>query len=171
MSDDEPEGPEIPDRAGAWSRYRAKRKAGMSTRAIAASEGVSRAAVQQALRYEPPLSPLLVRDDGTRIPCHYCGMESQVLDRVRCAVSATNERGEMLTPACMECRRLASGTRERAMIKRKAAVKKRLRAIYGERLNVPNWEPSELAELSPEMRGFIQRALDMRDAVKDRLAW
>ena len=175
MTDDEPETrtePPPPKRPTKAARYRELRAQGLSLAQIARAHGVTKSSVQSALKTSgPPLLAELLREDGTKIPCHYCGLDSEAVDVVRRGVSVSGDRADLRIPACRECRMIASRSRERVMLDRKAAVKKRLRAIYGERLNVPNWRVAELSGLSPEMRGFIQRALDMRDAVKDRLAW
>lgn len=164
-------------REGRWKHYRSLRSQGLSTAQIAAQCGVSTRTVREANRARTAgRPPEILREDGTVCPCYYCGNEAEAVDVVRRGSRLTGPLsavfvGEIRTPACNECRRFASQSRESLFERRKAAVKTRIRHKYGHHLPQVDWPESELAKLAPEFANYIRKAMAERDAVRDRLAW
>lgn len=162
--------------SGAMSKaeeYRQLRALGLSQRQIAARAGVSRSTVRDALGDgQPATTNELRRDDGTPVPCNYCGAASVVIDKIRRGISASgDEIAELRVPSCAECKSLLSRDKTRLLSARKEIVKAKLRDLYSKELRCPDWTERQLAELSADFRAFVMQSVNRKAEVKDRLAW
>jgi hypothetical protein len=112
-------------------------------------------------------------------PCVYCGVAANSVDHV--PPRAARDRIVSLglahrypfheVPACRECNSVLGARGLWTLTERRDYIKKALRRRYSDILRIPDWSDSELAQVSPAMRGYILDGLYVRDFVKARVAY
>lgn len=151
--------------------YRALSALGLSPRQIAARCNVSRTTVREALGADPRPPSALERDDGSNVPCTYCGLPGVIVDRVKQPATDQGPAWVKAVSSCLECKAILSRERAHDLTVRKALVKARLRERYDQALNLPDWSESELRELAAPFRAFVMQAVHRKAAIQDRLRW
>ena len=119
-------------------------------------------------------------------PCYYCGLAADTVDHVvpqslldavrgsgddALIAAVTRRRRTMVVPACRECNMLAGAKYHETLDERARYVRERLAHRHRKVLSMPDWSPSELAELSANLRSLVIAGLVERDTVRRRLRW
>ncbi|HSW43196.1 MAG TPA: hypothetical protein VLM76_11865, partial [Patescibacteria group bacterium] len=117
-------------------------------------------------------------------PCYYCGLAADSVDHVvpRSILDALVDSGldgvtaaiirrsrQMVVPCCRECNNLAGAKYHETLAERAAFVRERLAHRHRKALAMPDWSATELAELSPGLRGLVIAGLFDRDLLRRRL--
>ena len=111
--------------------------------------------------------------------CAYCGDGATSIDHVPPLLVRPLLRAYQLqqrypfqtVPACRECRLALASCEWWTLTERRAAVHQFLRRKYRHVLEIPAWTDSDLAHLSPPLRGFVIKALHQQALLRARLAW
>ena len=110
-------------------------------------------------------------------PCVYCGQPADSIDHIppRSLRSFLPEIGlvakEQEVHACRECNCVLGARPILTIGERRAFVKLWLKKRYRKYLHIPSWTQTDLAELSPTLRKYVERGLTMQYFIKQRLQW
>jgi len=112
-------------------------------------------------------------------PCVYCGVIANSVDHV--PPRAIRERLVALglalrypfveVPACRECNSVLGARAGWTVSDRRRYVKQALKRRYASVLRIPDWSDTELAQMSPGMQSYIADGLQVRDFIRQRLAF
>ncbi len=116
-------------------------------------------------------------------PCYYCGLQATEVDHViphsmlqKMELSTIDFDKEILRTrtlkvfSCPECNKLLGNSYQESLTDRKKYLKQKLRNKYSKLLNMPDWSPEELNELSNDLRNDVLRCLEWRTVVKQRIS-
>lgn len=118
--------------------------------------------------------------------CYYCGMPADSIDHVVPQVlldqwrrlgdlenlQLATGRGRTLTvDCCRQCNCLLSDKYDATLAERKERLKVSLRRRYRKLLEMPEWTPSELEEMGPRLRQYIEAAMAQKAMVRKRIGW
>lgn len=119
-------------------------------------------------------------------PCYYCGRPADSVDHVipqvlirQLEILGDTETWQQLykrhkvkvVPSCKDCNHVLGPKYFSTLAERKAYVKKRLRQRKRNILQTPDWSDGELKELGPELRGYVEHVIALREETKLRLRW
>jgi hypothetical protein len=119
-------------------------------------------------------------------PCYYCGLPATTVDHVipvsmladlstlgddEAFEALTSRFRKHLVPACRECNSILGNKYVDSLAKRREYVKKRLRTRYDRFLETPDWNDSELSQVSDMLQGYIVHSIAKRDLIRQRIAW
>jgi hypothetical protein len=112
-------------------------------------------------------------------PCVYYGLPSDALDHVppMAYVHSLSDLDEIhgvhlkKHPSCNECNSILRDLLLTTLKDRRKFVKSKLRQRYKKYLNMPDWSPEELAELSESMQVYIRQSQKVTAMIRARLAW
>lgn len=119
-------------------------------------------------------------------PCYYCGRPADTVDHVIPQVllkqleamgdteawSVLYKRHKVkIVPACRDCNSVIGSKYFPTLAERKAFVKQRLRQRKRNVLETPNWSEGELNQLGPDLRGYVEHSIALREETKLRLRW
>jgi hypothetical protein len=112
-------------------------------------------------------------------PCCYCGDPATGQDHVfpvaalnkLVAAGASKLPRDILriVPSCRECNSLAGDRIFYTFEEKRLYVKAKIGARYSQQLDMPDWDPEELAELQGRMQDWITHAQGLREMVFERL--
>ena len=95
--------------------------------------------------------------------CEYCGIEASYHDVIL--------PNHIPVPCCEECYVVISRYPPETLAERRRTVKRYLREKYNTVLNSPEWTETQLAELGPSLRLYIEGSQQLRQFICQRLAW
>ena len=110
--------------------------------------------------------------------CVYCGESADSRDhapslaslhRIMDTVPSSEWPRCHLYPSCRECNMLLNDCADHTMVNRRGVAHKRLRKRHKRLLEMPNWEPEELSDLSPRLRESVEASLRQRERLRERL--
>lgn len=116
--------------------------------------------------------------------CYYCGAAADTIDHVvpqslitaardsgdEAVIRAVSERRRRMTvPCCRDCNGLAGAVYDQTLAGRKARIAEKFERRNRRKLEMPDWAPTELMEISQQLRGYVLNALVERDNLRERL--
>lgn len=106
--------------------------------------------------------------------CVYCGMPGYTKDHLL-PVTLTGEavrKFVAVVPACHECNSAIGNRCGHRISERREEAHLRIRKKHRKTLEAgKRWTKSELAELGPNLRSMVERSLEQRAVLLERLAW
>ena len=109
-------------------------------------------------------------------PCIYCGVESSTWDHVpplhfvsRLGHECRDRFWLRLLPACPECNGLLGGILKTHVIERRSHVRRRLERKYARLLRIPDWDDTELNQLSQKLQFDIRSRLRAKAFIRQRI--
>ncbi len=116
--------------------------------------------------------------------CEYCHAPADTIDHVvpqsllesvrdsgdDVLIAAIVERRRRMTVACCrECNSLAGAVFDQTLAIRRKRIAERFERRHRRRLEMPEWSPTELMELSPMLRGLVLAAIIEQELLRERL--
>lgn len=109
--------------------------------------------------------------------CYYCGQVAETVDHVPPKTLRDRMTSEGIAfkavevAACKECNSALGPRPLLTLPARKDFVKAWIRRRYRRYLAIAHWPDDDLAELGPNLSGYVRASIVKRAIIKDRLAW
>lgn len=124
--------------------------------------------------------------DDEILHCHYCDGPADTIDHVvpQSLLKAVQDSGDaallvaiyerrrrMTVACCRECNGLAGAVFDQTLAERKARIAVKFERRHRRQLEMPDWAPTELMELSHLLRNYVLNALVERDRLRERMRY